>query len=93
MVLIPTFVTASAGFRFIGITGWTHGKIIPLPTGLFDKVIDIFKGKIVQYDFGLIHILAEKHQGPDGLSRHKPIPGEDDPEEWVDDYLALYGST
>jgi len=36
---------------------------------------------------------VEKHQRPDGLSRCKPIPGEDDdngdPEEWVNDMLLL----
>ena len=45
------------------------------------------------FNFKLVHIPAEKHQGPDGLSRCKPIPGEDDneddPEEWVDNNLAL----
>ena len=45
------------------------------------------------FDFRLVHIPAERHQGPDGLSRREPIPGEDDnegdPEEWVDDVLAL----
>lgn len=45
------------------------------------------------FDFKLVHIPAEKHLGPDGLSRHEPIPGEDDgdgdPEEWVDDILSF----
>ena len=45
------------------------------------------------FNFKLVHIPAEKHQGPDGLSRREPIPGEDDndgdPEEWVDDILSL----
>src|SRR6266852_2347091 len=45
------------------------------------------------FNFKLVHIPAEKHQGPNGLSRHEPIPGEDDdeddPEEWVDNTLAL----
>ena len=45
------------------------------------------------FNFKLVHIPAEKHQGPDGLSRREPIPGEDDdeddPEEWVDDNLVL----
>jgi integrase-like protein/reverse transcriptase-like protein/aspartyl protease len=45
------------------------------------------------FDFRLVHIPAEKHQGPDGLSRREPISGEDDhdgdPEEWVDDILSL----
>ena len=45
------------------------------------------------FDFRPIHIPAEKHQGPDGLSHYEPIPGKDDnegnPEEWVDDVLSL----
>ncbi len=45
------------------------------------------------FDFRLVHISAEKHQGPDGLLRCEPIPGEDnhedDPEEWVDNILSL----
>ena len=48
---------------------------------------------ILLFNFKLIHIPAEKHQGPDGLSRCEPIPGEDDDEgdleEWVDDILSL----
>ena len=48
---------------------------------------------ILLFNFKLVHVPAEKHHGPDGLSRHEPIPGEDDdkgdPEEWVDDVLAL----
>ena len=48
---------------------------------------------ILLFDFKLVHIPAEKHHGPDGLSRREPIPGEDDdegdPEEWVDDILSL----
>ena len=45
------------------------------------------------FDFKLVHMLAKNHQGPDCLSWHKPIPGEDnddgDPEEWVNDILSL----
>jgi hypothetical protein len=48
---------------------------------------------ILLFDFKLIHVPAEKHHGPDGLSRRKPIPSEDDnegdPEEWVDKVLSL----
>jgi len=35
---------------------------------------------------------ADKHKGPDGLSRHEPAPGkeeDDDPEDWVDNALSL----
>lgn len=48
---------------------------------------------ILLFSFKLVHVPAEKHTGPDGLSRREPIPGEDedegDPEEWIDDFLSL----
>ena len=48
---------------------------------------------ILLFDFKLVHIPADRHLGPDGLSRREPIPGEeeeeDDPEEWIDDILFL----
>ena len=48
---------------------------------------------ILLFDFKLVHIPADKHQGPDGLSRREPIPGEDneedDPEDWIDKVLSL----
>jgi hypothetical protein len=48
---------------------------------------------ILLFDFKLVHVPAEKHQGPDGLSRREPAEGEDDeeddPEEWIDKTLGL----
>ena len=48
---------------------------------------------ILLFNFKLVHIPADKHQGPDGLSRREPIPGEDDeqdePENWIDKVLSL----
>jgi len=47
---------------------------------------------ILLFDFKLLHIPAEKHRGPDGLSRREPVEGEeeeDDPEEWIDHTLSL----
>jgi len=47
---------------------------------------------ILLFNFKLVHVPADKHKGPDGLSRRKPAPGEeetDDPEDWVDTVLAL----
>ena len=47
---------------------------------------------ILLFDFKLVHVPADKHRGPDGLSRREPVPGEeedDDPEDWVDSALAL----
>jgi hypothetical protein len=44
------------------------------------------------FDFKLVHVPADKHQGPDGLSRRGPAEGEDeedDPEEWIDNALSL----
>ena len=47
---------------------------------------------ILLFNFKLVHILAKKHKGPDGLSRCEPAPGEEelnDPEDWVDTALVL----
>jgi hypothetical protein len=48
---------------------------------------------ILLFDFKLVHIPANKHQGPDSLSRHEPTDGEedkdDDPEAWIDQALCL----
>ena len=48
---------------------------------------------ILLFDFKLVHIPADKHHGPDGLSRREPAAGEDkedDPEEWIDHVLSLW---
>ena len=48
---------------------------------------------ILLFNFKLVHVPAEKHHGPDGLSRREPVEGEDededDPEDWIDRTLAL----
>ena len=48
---------------------------------------------ILLFNFKLVHVPADKHQGPDGLSRHEPVPGEDEddsnPEDWVNNILSL----
>ena len=49
---------------------------------------------ILLFDFKLVHIPADKHHGPDGLSRREPAEGEEDedasdPEEWIDHMLSL----
>jgi hypothetical protein len=48
---------------------------------------------ILLFNFKLVHILAEKHRRPDGLSWREPADSEDehedDPEEWIDRTLAL----
>jgi transposase InsO family protein len=47
---------------------------------------------ILLFDFKLTHVPADKHKGPDGLSRREPAPGEeedDDPEDWVNHALSL----
>ena len=47
---------------------------------------------ILLFDFKLVHMPAEKHHGPDGLSRQEPADGEsedDDPEDWIDAALSL----
>jgi hypothetical protein len=48
---------------------------------------------VLLFNFKRVHVPAEEHQGPDGLSRREPIPGKDDDEcdleEWVDNVLSL----
>jgi hypothetical protein len=48
---------------------------------------------ILLFDFKLIHVPTEKHKGPNGLSRHKPVPGKEeednDPKDWVNSTLTL----
>jgi hypothetical protein len=48
---------------------------------------------ILLFDFKLIHIPANKYKGPDGLSQHEPMDGEedkdDDPKAWIDHILSL----
>jgi len=44
------------------------------------------------FDFKLVHVPADKHKGPNGLSRCKPVSGkdeEDDPNDWIDSALSL----
>ena len=71
---------------------YVHG-MLSNPDVQPNAAINCWIAAILLFDFKLIHVPAEKHHGPDGLSRHKPIPGKDndegDPEEWVDDVLAL----
>jgi hypothetical protein len=58
-----------------------------------NAVINCWIATVLLFDFKLVHVPAEKHQGPDGLSRRKPAEGEDDdkdnPEEWIDKTLGL----
>jgi hypothetical protein len=48
---------------------------------------------ILLFDFKLEHVPAERHLGPDGLSRREPIPREEeeggDLEDWIDEVLSL----
>ena len=43
---------------------------------------------ILLFSFKLVHVPAEKHHRPDGLSQREPMDGEDndkdDPEDWID---------
>ena len=48
---------------------------------------------ILQFDFKLVHVPADKHKGPDALSRRpfteQDTPNNSDPEDWLDN-IALY---
>jgi len=57
-----------------------------------NAVVNHWIATILLFNFKLIHIPADKHHGPDGLSRHEPAPGEDEednPKDWVDQVLSL----
>ena len=48
---------------------------------------------ILLFDFEIVHVPANKHTAPDGLSRRPPAPNDppwdDDHEDWVDEYGAF----
>jgi hypothetical protein len=57
-----------------------------------NAAINCWIAAILLFNFKLVHIPADKHKGPDRLSRHEPALGEDeddDLEDWVDAALAL----
>ena len=58
-----------------------------------NAVLNRWIAAIHLFDFKLVHVPADKHQGPDGLSRREHVEGEDDeeddPEEWIDKTLGL----
>ena len=58
-----------------------------------NAAINCWIASILLFNFKLVHVLAEKHTGHNGLFWQEPIPGEDedkgDLEEWIDDFLSL----
>jgi len=56
-----------------------------------NTAINCWIAAILLFDFKLAHVPADKHKGPNGLSRCEPAPGEEDdnPEDWVDNTLSL----
>jgi hypothetical protein len=58
-----------------------------------NAAINCWIAAILLFDFKLVHVPAEKHRGPDGLSCREPVEGEDDDEDdledWIDKTLAL----
>jgi hypothetical protein len=81
-------------FHLVGIrnlvvemdTLYIHG-MLNNPNMQPNAMINHWIAAILLFDFKLIHILAEKHHGPDGLSWHEPVDDEvdedDDPEDWI----------
>jgi hypothetical protein len=63
------------------------------PDMQLNAAINRWIAAISLFHFKLVHVPADKHRGPDGLSRREPVPGEDDdegdPEEWIDEVLSL----
>jgi len=58
-----------------------------------NATINCWIAAILLFNFKLIHIPAEKHHGPDGLSQCEladdEVDEDDDPEDWIDHMLAL----
>ena len=58
-----------------------------------NTIINRWIAGILLYHFELRHVLAEKHTGPDGLSRHPHAPLDppkvDDVEGWLDDSYSF----
>jgi hypothetical protein len=57
-----------------------------------NATINRWIAEILLFDLKIVHVLADKHRGPNGLSRREPVPGEeedDNPEDWIDNALAL----
>jgi hypothetical protein len=54
-----------------------------------NAVLNRWIAAIMLFDFDLVHVPAERHGGPDGLSRRQVVledPVEDgDPEDWIDE--------
>jgi hypothetical protein len=48
---------------------------------------------ILPFDFKLVHILANKHQGPDSLLRHEPADGEEDEDDNPKAWIGLVATT
>ncbi len=58
-----------------------------------NAVLNQWIAAILLFNFHLVHVPANKHLEPDGLSRRPPVEGEDiedeDPEDWIDSVLCL----
>ncbi len=57
-----------------------------------NMTINCWIAAILLFDFKLVHVPANKHHRPDGLSCYEPVEGKeevDDPEDWIDQVLLL----
>ena len=62
------------------------------PNIQLNTTINCWIAAILLFNFKLVHVHAEKHKGPDGLSRRELVPGEeedDNSEDWIDSALSL----
>jgi len=62
------------------------------PNIQLNATINCWIAAIQLFDFKLVHVPADKHKGPNGLSRCKPVSGkdeDDDPDNWIDSALSL----
>ena len=56
-----------------------------------NAVINRWIQGILLFDFELVHVPADRHKGPDALSRRQPLSGEEESEdeEWLDNIALL----
>ena len=56
-----------------------------------NNTINCWIAGILLFNFELVHVLGKLHEGPDGLSRRRPTPdNEEEPQDdWVDEVLGL----
>ena len=75
------------------VDAWYIKGMINNPDLQPNTAINCWIAGILLFDFEILHVPANKHTAPDGLSRRPPAPDDppwdDDHEDWVDEYGAF----